>query len=249
MESVQNSPATARLSAAAVWSLVLGILSLGCLWLLGSIPAIILGIVALRAINSPAPERRGRGVAIAGIVTGSVGVFTGMFSLGIIAGMLFPAFTGVVGKAEYALAENSADNLKSALSAYFTEYRVYPVEAAGEGDVTIDSDHTLMDILLGSDKAAGPGGKNPRRVAFYADKAAKPIGEGRFRSGITLDADGGGALWDPWGNHYRITLDTDFNNQVENPESPGNGFPELILIWSAGKDGDFDTWEDNPKSW
>ena len=93
MESVQDSPATARLSSAAVWSLVLGILRLGCLWLLGSIPAIILGIVALRATNGPVPERRGRGVAIAGIVTGGVGVFTGMFSLGIIAGFFLPAFT------------------------------------------------------------------------------------------------------------------------------------------------------------
>jgi len=25
--------------------------------------------------------------------------------------------------------------------------------------------------------------------------------------------------------------------------------PETILVWSAGPDGDFDTWADNIKSW
>ena len=248
MEPDQNSPPAARLSSAAVWSLVLGILSLGCLWLLGSIPAIILGIVALRTINDPAVERRGRGLAITGIVTGSVGVFTGIFGLGIIAGLMFPAFSGALGKAEDARAENTAHNLKNALSAYVTEYRSFPVEGEA-GDMTIDSDEALMGILLASDKEASPGGKNVRRIVFYTDKAAKPAGEGKFRRGIALDAEGGGALWDPWGNHYLIRLDTDNNQRIENPQTPGTHLPESIIIWSAGKDGDFETWDDNLKTW
>ncbi|MEQ1839003.1 MAG: hypothetical protein ABL994_01225 [Verrucomicrobiales bacterium] len=41
---------------------------------------------------------------------------------------------------------------------------------------------------------------------------------GRFRRGITLDEDGGGDLWDPWGNHYRVRFDADGNDRVANPD-------------------------------
>lgn len=63
----------------AIWSLTLGILSNTCLWILGSIPAILLGIVAIRKIDASAGAQKGRGLAIAGIVTGGVGFIGGLF--------------------------------------------------------------------------------------------------------------------------------------------------------------------------
>jgi type IV pilus assembly protein PilA len=60
--------------ALAVWSLVLGILSLltgGCLGI-GAIVAIVLGIVALSKAGKLPAEYGGKGMAIGGIVTGSV---------------------------------------------------------------------------------------------------------------------------------------------------------------------------------
>jgi hypothetical protein len=32
-------------------------------------------------------------------------------------------------------------------------------------------------------------------------------------------------------------------------ESPGSTIPESVVVWSAGKDGDFETWDDNVKTW
>lgn len=84
-----------RTSAAAVWSLVLGILSMFCLWLLGSIPAIILGIVALTRINAQPTLVGGRGIAIGGIVTGSIGILTGLVAVGIVASISMPAYNGI----------------------------------------------------------------------------------------------------------------------------------------------------------
>jgi hypothetical protein len=57
----------------AVWSLVLGILSLLCLGLLAGVPAIILSVSAKRRIRSSAEPLGGGGLATAGLVTGIIG--------------------------------------------------------------------------------------------------------------------------------------------------------------------------------
>jgi hypothetical protein len=64
----------------AVWSLVCGCIGLACCPVT-SIAALILGIVALSQINSNPQE--GRGLAIAGIVLGCIGLVTG-FGLGLL---------------------------------------------------------------------------------------------------------------------------------------------------------------------
>ncbi|MCB1077841.1 MAG: DUF4190 domain-containing protein, partial [Verrucomicrobiae bacterium] len=75
---MNNAPpipnADAKTSPQAVWSLILGILSITCLWIFGSIPAIILGILGLKKVDQSQGALKGRGLAIAGIITGGVGV-------------------------------------------------------------------------------------------------------------------------------------------------------------------------------
>jgi hypothetical protein len=66
------------------------------------------------------------------------------------------------------------------------------------------------------------------------------------------ELDGEFGLYDPWGQTYQVVLDTDYDEQIENPE-PGLKGEEMLkssfIVWSAGPDGDFDTWEDNICSW
>jgi hypothetical protein len=66
-----NPPQTSGL---AVWSLVLGILSLPCLSIFSAIPAVICGHKALSRINYSRGSLSGKGLAIAGLVTGYVGI-------------------------------------------------------------------------------------------------------------------------------------------------------------------------------
>lgn len=173
--------------------------------------------------------------------------------IGILAGLMFPATTGALRKAERTHAENTAYNLKNAISAYFTEYRKYPVKGDANETDEIRTDSDLMDILLGADSEAQSGGLNPRRIAFYTDKAAKPMGDGKYRKGIRLESDGGGELWDPYGDYYYIRMDLDYNNRVEKPTWDKTGdsqfLPESILVWSAGKDNDESDAQDNVKTW
>jgi hypothetical protein len=163
--------------------------------------------------------------------------------------VIVPAmFSGIPGHGNpNSRAENTAYNLKNAISAFFTEYREYPLRSP-DLDITAETGRELMDILLAAANEQSKS-RNPRGIAFYADKAAKPLENGRFRKGVHFESDGGGELWDTWGNHYRVKMDTNFDNQTESPESPFALLPESILVWSAGKDGQFETWKDNVKTW
>ena len=73
-----------KTSQAAVWSLVLGILSNFCLWFLGSIPAIILGVIAIKNINRNPSGVTGKGMAIAGMITAGTGLFVGAAAFSIL---------------------------------------------------------------------------------------------------------------------------------------------------------------------
>lgn len=68
------APAGPKASSVAIWSMVLGILSIAAgLSILGGIPAIILGVVGLKKIGNAPDELKGKGMAIAGISAGAVG--------------------------------------------------------------------------------------------------------------------------------------------------------------------------------
>jgi len=171
--------------------------------------------------------------------------------IGILAGLMFPATSGALRRAEKAHAQNTAYNLKNAIAAYFTEYRKYPIDSDSE-ETEIRSDRELMDVLLGSDGEGESGGLNPRRIAFYTGKQAKPMGGGKYRKGVTLEEDGGGELWDPWGEYYYVRLDLDYNNRVATPtwdnQVDAAFLPESILVWSTGKEIQGDD-SDNIKTW
>ena len=103
---MNNAPpipnADAKTSPQALWSLILGILSITCLWIFGSIPAIILGILGLKKVDQSQGALKGRGLAIAGIITGGVGVIAGITPIAIVASLTVPVFTKVQDSAQTA---------------------------------------------------------------------------------------------------------------------------------------------------
>lgn len=170
--------------------------------------------------------------------------------IGILAGITIPASKGILEKANKMAAQNDALQLKNAIGSYFTEYRKYPMKDPGP-DEEILSDAGLMDILLASDAEAERGGLNPRRIPFYSGSKAKPAGEGKYRKGIHASGDGGGELWDPWAEYYRVIMDTDYNNRVPAPSfvEDVQNIPQGVIVWSAGKDNDDNEVQDNVMTW
>ena len=69
-----SQPAQPKTSGLAVWSLVLGILSLVCFSIFTAIPGVICGHVALSRIKRSAGAIAGNGLAIGGLVTGYLGI-------------------------------------------------------------------------------------------------------------------------------------------------------------------------------
>lgn len=115
-----------KTSKAAVWSLVFGILSITCLWLLGTIPALILGGIALGKTGGENPEYSGRGTAIAGMVTGCLGVVGGLISIGILSAIFVPAT--VQDRANAATATIEMGQINVALQNYAITEGVYPAD-------------------------------------------------------------------------------------------------------------------------
>lgn len=168
--------------------------------------------------------------------------------IGILAAMAFPGAKGVLDRARKASTENMALQVRSSISAYYTEYRRYPLpKGSSSGETPVRTDNTLMDILLGAD-----GNKyNPRGISFFAGKKAKG-GKG----GLIMSAGGGGRLVDPWGMLFYVIMDTNYNNRVIAPftkagdTSGSNEIPQNVIVWSTGPDGpDSDTVKDNITTW
>lgn len=172
--------------------------------------------------------------------------------IGILATMGVPAYTKILQHAQKMKATKTALGLKNAVTTYFTEYRKYPVTNTS-GDTDMESTEVLMDVLL----AVEGNEMNPRRTGFFNDNPARKLSGGKWRGGISFNADGGGDLWDPFphGMHYQITMDTDYDTRVAAPpfvqsgDSPVPFLAEGVIVWSAGQDGDRNTGKDNVTTW
>jgi len=157
-------------------------------------------------------------------------------------------WSGILNKASTPVALVTAHDLRNAIASFHEEYGRYPGFDA-KFDTDLQSDHDLMDVLLAAEYTTRSAYGNPYGVAFFTGSQAKPIADGGYRKGIQLKSGGRGELWDPWGKYYRVRIDTNQDSRVADPSGKTNAIEESILVWSAGPDGDFDTWQDNVKTW
>lgn len=86
---VTSQPKT---SALAIWSLVLGILSLACFTIFAAIPGVICGHKALSKIKHSGGALTGQGMAIAGLVTGYLGIVWAIFVIPMMLAIAIPNF-------------------------------------------------------------------------------------------------------------------------------------------------------------
>lgn len=81
-----------KTSALAIWSLVLGILSITCFSILSAIPGVICGHQALSKIKRSNGTLEGRGLAIAGLITGYLGIAWAVFVIPLMMAIAIPNF-------------------------------------------------------------------------------------------------------------------------------------------------------------
>jgi hypothetical protein len=151
-------------------------------------------------------------------------------------------------KAKRTGTEMMVKSIASALEAFRLDYAWLPTATSTLARQDTDSDTStsegLTAALLGTDVTI-----NPRKVNYLADvKVDRTLDADQHSGGLVMEKDSAG-LVDPWGHPFHIRLDTDGDGFVDDPRNPGAQLRERVLVWSAGKDGDANTWDDNVSNW
>ena len=141
------APAAGDGSGLAVWSLILGLLSVfGCLFFSG-IPAVICGHMAL-ARKERAGVKTGKGLAITGLVTGYFGTIMMPVIVAVLASIALPAFSTVREKAKATQSLNHVRQIAIGLVMYANAHDdTFPPTLDELEDDNVVSSLTLTDPL------------------------------------------------------------------------------------------------------
>ncbi|MCF7790166.1 MAG: hypothetical protein K9N47_28870 [Prosthecobacter sp.] len=135
-------------------------------------------------------------------------------------------------------------DIRLALSSYEVDYGHYPIPESDwhAPDVSIRTRGPMLTALLGQNATL-----NPKTIKFIDFPAAKDRKFGLWQNGAEW------VLTDPWGEPYYITLDTNKDGKIANPEPATEYLPAMlptaIILYSSGPDRDPKTWKDNACSW
>jgi prepilin-type N-terminal cleavage/methylation domain-containing protein len=164
----------------------------------------------------------------------------------------FGAYGFVMDRAKRSEAQGACMTVYNAIDQYDQQYDYLPKPMSATANTDCHSDTSaeegLVWTLLGKDETA-----NPRRTNFLGDiKDAKTSGEKKVSGMVRTDESA--ALHDPWGSPYKVTIDLDLNEKIDNPneEEANGGTKELnkkAIVYCIGKDLKEETWKDNVSSW
>lgn len=154
--------------------------------------------------------------------------------LGILMAMMVPAAGVIIRRAKVAQARSDAAVATSVMLKYRAEYNRWP------GFATNNEAQHLTDGVWVKAMSPAPGEpmppSNPKRIVFFEAGAG------------ALDKTTG-AFVDPWGKPFEFQVDVDGNGEMGHPAEAAQTFRLQAIAWSAGPDGDYASWEDNPTSW
>ena len=118
---VPTIPEQPKTSGLAIWSLVLGILSLTCFWLLTAIPAVICGHVAYSRIRRSAGALSGNGLALGGLITGYASIAVSIFVIPLLAAIAIPNFVKARATAQMNVCINNLRQIEGAKEMWVVE--------------------------------------------------------------------------------------------------------------------------------
>lgn len=162
---VRQPPSEPQLSGLAVAGFVMSLLPFCMIHLVG----LVLGAVAWAKINSRPDQLRGKGLAIAAVVIGSLWLVIAV--IGIIAAIAIPSFLGFQAKSRQAEARSNLRSLYTAEEAYFAEHDRYADSFEALDWRPIDDGTLAYTYYLGEDVIAPAAGHTlPPDVATYANR-------------------------------------------------------------------------------
>ena len=141
----------------------------------------------------------------------------------------------------------TAHDLKNAIGSYLLEYQKAPGTSGiqQKDDVEFSSDLEFMKCISGGESETALL-HNPRGIVFFYNYPGKRSRQTYLRGAeLQLVAQD---LRDSRGGYFQIRMDANGDGKVANPIT-NELSEEAILVWSAGKDGKFETWRDNVITW
>ncbi len=123
-------------SAAAVWSLVLGIFAMLCLGCIAGVPAVICGHVALAHIKKSAGLLTGDGMAIAGLIMGYLSLAAMIVVVPIVAAIAIPSFANIRSESQKATCINNMRMIRDASEQWAMAENKQEGDAVAEADIT-----------------------------------------------------------------------------------------------------------------
>ncbi|HST29893.1 MAG TPA: prepilin-type N-terminal cleavage/methylation domain-containing protein [Chthoniobacterales bacterium] len=156
----------------------------------------------------------------------------------VLAGLLFPAVQSILDRAKKVQAKNDLTQIVTAVTAFYTEYGKYPLTPTTPADTNYGIS-TTNDKLFNELRNSGAMTDNTRGIVFMSPPNVR--NSTNPRSGVAGTGSNAGQYFDPWGTPYFVRIDTDYDNQVDNPYNANTGAgPDKIrqgaVGWSLGKD-------------
>lgn len=156
--------------------------------------------------------------------------------IAILVSLAVPATNIVMRKAQELKIKTTLKDLNVAIGHYRTEYNRFPIDpndtsAGGDSDMepflTDGTSQTMINILMANvDTSGGSANMNPRKIKFIDLPMAK-----NNQFGIVDPSGGTGEgtpvqLMDTWGLPYKVLLDTNYDNRIQNPDK--NSIDQII---------------------
>lgn len=162
--------------------------------------------------------------------------------IAVLAGLSFPAISGVLNAAKKSQASTDATLLINAIHAYYAEYGMYPMEDIKQGYDTLYGDSggiystaDIVNILTASDQGVNSNHRyNPKQIVFL--EVRKVDNPNDPRNGV----DDENNFYDPWGNEYLVAIDGNYDGALDwygfnHSDEPGQNVKVAVI--SMGKDG------------
>lgn len=148
----------------AIWSLVLGILSLLCMGPLAAIPAVICGHKALGRIKQAAGAPPGHGMALAGLILGYVSIGLMIVVLPIWAALMVPAINKARDRAYAVQCQSNLRQIESVKMQLSLERNLADGTSVTLADLDANGGGMLGQLKCprGGDYAVGAVGEEPR---------------------------------------------------------------------------------------
>jgi competence protein ComGC len=121
--------------ALAIWSLVLGILSLTCFSILTAIPGVICGHIAWSRIKRSGGALAGDGLAIAGLITGYIGIAFALLVIPMMMAIAIPNFVKARDTAQTNVCINNLRQIDAAKQQWALENNKKGTDTPTQGDL------------------------------------------------------------------------------------------------------------------